>query len=177
MCHMLLRISELCTKRGEIDLKPQLGPLTCGPDRSMENATFSYLRREKRSQLAQNRRKTLQLFSINLFQKTPVLSGFSRIADNFDDAEPRTQLKTFNLCWDSTDLKFENASAFALAVAFVGAPARCARPTTSLQNQNSAHRRPRRCDNIRTSPTNVCILLPPSAHRAPTRKQYRIRKS
>ena len=105
---MLLRISELCTKRGEIDLKPQLGPLTCGPDRSMENATFSsYLRREKRSQLAQNRRKTLQLFSINLFQKTPVLSGSSRIADNFDDAEPRTQLKTFNLCWDSTDFKSE----------------------------------------------------------------------
>jgi hypothetical protein len=112
---MLLRISELCTKRGEIDLKPQLGPLTCGPDRSMENATFSYLRREKRSQLAQNRRKTLQLFSINLFQKTPVLSGFSRIADNFDDAEPRTQLKTFNLCWDSTDFRFEISDGRAMA--------------------------------------------------------------
>jgi hypothetical protein len=41
--------------------------------------------------------KILQVLSITLFEKTPLLSGFSHIADNFDDADPRTQLNLFNL--------------------------------------------------------------------------------
>jgi uncharacterized protein DUF4372/DDE family transposase len=41
--------------------------------------------------------KILQVLSITLFEKTPLLSGFSHIADNFDDADPCTQLNLFNL--------------------------------------------------------------------------------
>jgi hypothetical protein len=41
--------------------------------------------------------KILQVLSITLFEKTPLLSGFSHIADNFDDGDPRTQLNLFNL--------------------------------------------------------------------------------
>src|ERR1700691_1059362 len=39
--------------------------------------------------------KILQVLSITLFEKTPLLSGFSHIADNFDDADPCTQLNLF----------------------------------------------------------------------------------
>ena len=41
--------------------------------------------------------KILQILSITLFEKTPLLSGFSDVADNLDDADPRAQLKLFNL--------------------------------------------------------------------------------
>ena len=41
--------------------------------------------------------KILQILSITLFEKTPLLSGFSDVADNLDDADPHTQLKLFNL--------------------------------------------------------------------------------
>jgi hypothetical protein len=41
--------------------------------------------------------KILQILSITLFEKTPLLSGFSDVADNLDAADPHTQLKLFNL--------------------------------------------------------------------------------
>ena len=41
--------------------------------------------------------KILQILSITLFEKTPLLSGFSDVANNLDDADPRTQLKLFSL--------------------------------------------------------------------------------
>jgi hypothetical protein len=41
--------------------------------------------------------KILQILSITLFEKTPLLSGLSHVADNLDDADSRTQLKLFNL--------------------------------------------------------------------------------
>jgi len=41
--------------------------------------------------------KILQILSITLFEKTPLLSGFSHVADNLDATDPRTQLKLFNL--------------------------------------------------------------------------------
>src|SRR6266853_1999061 len=41
--------------------------------------------------------KILQILSITLFEKPPLLSGFSHVADNVDDDDPRTQLKLFNL--------------------------------------------------------------------------------
>jgi hypothetical protein len=51
----------------------------------------------KEAQLDLSLYKILQVLSITLFEKTPLLSGFSHIADNFDDADPRTQLNLFNL--------------------------------------------------------------------------------
>ena len=41
--------------------------------------------------------KILQILSITLFEKTPLLLGLSHVADNLDDADSRTQLKLFNL--------------------------------------------------------------------------------
>jgi hypothetical protein len=41
--------------------------------------------------------KILQILSITLFEKTPLLSGLSHVADNLDDTDSRTQLKLFNL--------------------------------------------------------------------------------
>jgi hypothetical protein len=51
----------------------------------------------KEAQLNLSLYKILQVLSITLFEKTPFLSGFSHIADNLDDADPRTQLNLFNL--------------------------------------------------------------------------------
>jgi len=51
----------------------------------------------KETQLDLSLYKILQVLSITLFEKTPLLSGFSHIADNFDHADPRTQLNLFNL--------------------------------------------------------------------------------
>jgi hypothetical protein len=52
---------------------------------------------KKQLQLDLSLYKILQILSITLFEKTPLLSGFSQVADNFEDAHPRTQLKLFNL--------------------------------------------------------------------------------
>jgi Domain of unknown function (DUF4372)/Transposase DDE domain len=52
---------------------------------------------KKETQLDLSLYKILQVLSITLFEKTPLLSGFSHIADNLDDADPRTQLKLFTL--------------------------------------------------------------------------------
>ena len=52
---------------------------------------------KKQSQLDLSLYKILQILSITLFEKTPLLSGFSQVADNFEDADPRTQLTLFNL--------------------------------------------------------------------------------
>jgi hypothetical protein len=41
--------------------------------------------------------KILQILSITLFEKTPLLSGLSHVADNLDDTDSRTQLKLYNL--------------------------------------------------------------------------------
>ena len=41
--------------------------------------------------------KILQILSITIFNKTPLLQGFSQVADNFEDADPRTQLNLFHL--------------------------------------------------------------------------------
>src|SRR5579863_10048236 len=41
--------------------------------------------------------KVLQILSITIFNKTPLLQGFSQVADNFEDADPRTQLNLFHL--------------------------------------------------------------------------------
>jgi hypothetical protein len=41
--------------------------------------------------------KILQILSITLFEKTPLLSGFSHVANNLDNADPGTQLKLFHL--------------------------------------------------------------------------------
>ena len=51
---------------------------------------------KKRSQLDLSLYKILQILSITLFEKTPLLSGFSQLADNCEDADPRTQLKLFD---------------------------------------------------------------------------------
>jgi hypothetical protein len=51
----------------------------------------------KQCQLSLSLYKILQILSITLFEKTPLLSGFSQFADNLEDADPRTQLKLFNL--------------------------------------------------------------------------------
>jgi IS4 transposase len=50
----------------------------------------------KETQLDLSLYKILQVLSITLFEKTPLLSGFSHIADNFDDADTCTQLNLFN---------------------------------------------------------------------------------
>ena len=52
---------------------------------------------KKQSQLDLSLYKILQILSITLFEKTPLLSGFSQVADNFEDADPRTQSTLFNL--------------------------------------------------------------------------------
>ena len=52
---------------------------------------------KKQSQLDLNLYKILQILSITLFEKTPLLSGFSQVADNFEEADPRTQLNLFHL--------------------------------------------------------------------------------
>jgi hypothetical protein len=52
---------------------------------------------KKQSQLDLSLYKILQILSITLFEKTPLLSGFSQVADNFEDADPRTQLNLFHL--------------------------------------------------------------------------------
>ncbi len=41
--------------------------------------------------------KILQILSITLFEKTPLLQGFSQVADDFEDSAPRTQLNLFHL--------------------------------------------------------------------------------
>src|SRR5580700_5469685 len=48
---------------------------------------------KKQSQLDLTLYKILQILSITLFEKTPLLSGFSQFADNSEDADPCTQLK------------------------------------------------------------------------------------
>ncbi len=52
---------------------------------------------KKQSQLDLSLYKILQILSITLFEKTPLLSGFSQAADNFEDVDPRTQLNLFHL--------------------------------------------------------------------------------
>jgi Domain of unknown function (DUF4372)/Transposase DDE domain len=52
---------------------------------------------KKQSQLDLSLYKILQILSITLFEKTPLLSGFSQVADSFEDADPRTQLNLFHL--------------------------------------------------------------------------------
>ena len=52
---------------------------------------------KKQSQLDLSLYKILQILSITLFEKTPLLSGFSQVADNFEDTLPRTQLNLFHL--------------------------------------------------------------------------------
>ena len=52
---------------------------------------------KKQSQLDLTLYKILQILSITLFEKTPLLSGFSQFADNIEDADPCTQLKLFDL--------------------------------------------------------------------------------
>jgi hypothetical protein len=41
--------------------------------------------------------KILQILSITIFNKTPLLQEFSQVVDNFEDADPRTQLNLFHL--------------------------------------------------------------------------------
>jgi hypothetical protein len=52
---------------------------------------------KKQSQLDLSLYKILQILSITLFEKTLLLSAFAQVADNFEDADPRTQLNLFNL--------------------------------------------------------------------------------
>ena len=52
---------------------------------------------KKQSQLEMSLYKILQILSITLFEKTPLLSGLSQVADNFEDRDPRTQLNLFHL--------------------------------------------------------------------------------
>ncbi len=52
---------------------------------------------KKQSHLDLSLYKILQILSITLFEKTPLLSGFSQTANNFEDADPRTQLNLFHL--------------------------------------------------------------------------------
>ena len=52
---------------------------------------------KKQSQLDLSLYKILQILSITLFEKTPLLSGFSQVADNFENVDPCTQLKLFHL--------------------------------------------------------------------------------
>jgi len=41
--------------------------------------------------------KILQILSITIFNKTPLLQGFSQVVDNIEDDDPRTQLNLFHL--------------------------------------------------------------------------------
>jgi hypothetical protein len=52
---------------------------------------------KKQSQLDLSLYKILQILSITLFEKTPLLSGFSLVADNIEETDPRTQLNLFHL--------------------------------------------------------------------------------
>jgi len=52
---------------------------------------------KKQSHLDLSLYKILQILSITLFEKNPLLSGFSQTANNFEDADPRTQLNLFHL--------------------------------------------------------------------------------
>ena len=52
---------------------------------------------KKQLQLDLTLYKILQILSINLFEKTPLLSGFSQMSDNFEDDDPRMQLNLFHL--------------------------------------------------------------------------------
>jgi len=52
---------------------------------------------KKQSQLDLSLYKILQILSITFFEKTPLLSGFSQIANNFEDVDLRTQLNLFHL--------------------------------------------------------------------------------
>jgi len=52
---------------------------------------------KKQSQLDLSLYRILQILSITLFEKTPLLSGFSQVVDNFVDVDPRTQLNLFHL--------------------------------------------------------------------------------
>jgi len=52
---------------------------------------------KKQAKLDLSLYKILQILSITLFEKTPLLLGFSHVADNLDDVDPRTQLKLFSL--------------------------------------------------------------------------------
>lgn len=52
---------------------------------------------KKQSHLDLSLYKILQILSITLFEKTPLLSGFSQVADNIEETDPRTQLKLFHL--------------------------------------------------------------------------------
>jgi len=40
--------------------------------------------------------KILQILSVTVFEKTPILEGFSNFSDGFTDAEPRIQLNLFD---------------------------------------------------------------------------------
>lgn len=52
---------------------------------------------KKQSQLDLSLYKILQILSITLFEKTQLLSGFSKVADTFKGPDPRTQLNLFHL--------------------------------------------------------------------------------
>ena len=52
---------------------------------------------KKQSYLDLSQYKIPQILSIALFEKTPLLSGFPQVVDNFEDAHPRAQLTLFNL--------------------------------------------------------------------------------
>jgi hypothetical protein len=41
--------------------------------------------------------KILQILSITIFEKTPILEGFSNFSDEFPNAEPDIQLSLFDL--------------------------------------------------------------------------------
>ena len=51
----------------------------------------------KQSRLDLSPFKIPQILSITLFEQIPLLSEFSQVADNFEDADPRTQLNLFQL--------------------------------------------------------------------------------
>jgi hypothetical protein len=40
--------------------------------------------------------KILQILSVTVFEKTPILEGFSNFSDEFPDTEPRIQLSLFD---------------------------------------------------------------------------------
>jgi hypothetical protein len=40
--------------------------------------------------------KILQILSVTVFEKNPILEGFSNFSDEFADAEPRIQLSLFD---------------------------------------------------------------------------------
>jgi hypothetical protein len=52
---------------------------------------------KKQARLDLSLYKIPQIPSITLFEKTLLLLGFSNVADNLDDTDPRTQLKLLNL--------------------------------------------------------------------------------